>query len=154
MNLVRAAHASTSTKRFISNNWGIPVPGASYRNAAVEEVKKTGLQWTLFFNGYLMDYFGTPRLKSHMPGPPPFVNVANKVAAIPGSGNEPVIFHVTYDSFENFDRFGTKEQRAKFFAIIGLIMVAGDWDLPSKTSLNVKFPNIKPLSARKILEQA
>lgn len=56
--------------------------------------------------------------------------------------------------FENFDRFGTKEQRAKFFAIIGLIMVAGDWDLPSKTSLNVKFPNIKPLSARKILEQA
>ncbi|EKG10250.1 NmrA-like protein [Macrophomina phaseolina MS6] len=103
--LIKAAAKSTSTKRFVASEWGVPIspevltalPFSKMKLDAVEELKKTSLEWTRFNNGYFMDYWGMPHIKSHMPPTLPVLDVANKVAAIPGDGNTPVVFTYTYD---------------------------------------------------------
>lgn len=83
-----------------------------FREAAVEALRETNLQWTRIVNGYFLDYYGLPYLKSYLP---PFtfaVDIANKAAAIPGTGNDIVYFTYTFDV-------------AKFVvALLGL----SDWD--------------------------
>lgn len=44
-----------------------------------------------------MDYFGMPHIKTRMVGPPVFVDVANNVAAVPGTGNEPIVLTYSFD---------------------------------------------------------
>lgn len=50
-----------------------------------------------FDNGYFLDYYGPPSLKSYMNRVTFVVDVANKKAGIPGTGNEPMTFTYTYD---------------------------------------------------------
>lgn len=57
-----------------------------YKPAAVLELKKSGLEYTLFSHGVFMDYYGLPRIKSHLKPWVFSIEVAHKVAAIPGSG--------------------------------------------------------------------
>ncbi|EKG12323.1 hypothetical protein MPH_10440 [Macrophomina phaseolina MS6] len=73
------------------------LPHIKLRLDAVEELKKTDLEWTRFQNGYFMDYWGMPYIKSYQQPFIPFVDVANKMAAIPGDGNTPVVFTYSYD---------------------------------------------------------
>lgn len=44
-----------------------------------------------------MDYFGAPNINTRMVGPPVFVDVANNVAALPGTGNEPIVLTYSID---------------------------------------------------------
>jgi hypothetical protein len=44
-----------------------------------------------------MDYWGNPTVKSRMGPITLFVDIANNAAAIPGTGNEPVVFSHTSD---------------------------------------------------------
>lgn len=64
---------------------------------AVEELKKTNLEWTRFHNGYFLDYYGLPHVKSYQPNISFVMDMQSKVAAIPGDGNTPVVFTYTYD---------------------------------------------------------
>lgn len=64
---------------------------------AVAELRKTDLQWPRFSNGYYLDYWGLPHVKSNLHPFMPVLDVANKVAAIPGDGNTPVVFTYTFD---------------------------------------------------------
>lgn len=64
---------------------------------AAEKLKSSGLEYTLVSNGFFMDYYGLPKVKSYLQ---PFVfavDIANSTAAIPGSGNVPVAFTHTLD---------------------------------------------------------
>ncbi|EGU84206.1 hypothetical protein FOPG_12428 [Fusarium oxysporum f. sp. conglutinans race 2 54008] len=116
VNLVRAAALSGTVRRFITSEWSIPHSEDSalyvFREAAVEALRETNLQWTRIVNGYFLDYYGLPYLKSYLT---PFtfaVDIANKAAAIPGTGNYIVYFTYTFDV-------------AKFVvALLGL----SDWD--------------------------
>jgi hypothetical protein len=48
-------------------------------------------------NGFFLDYYGIPKVKSYLQ---PFVfavDMANNTAAIPGSGDTPVVFTHTFD---------------------------------------------------------
>ncbi|KAJ4045867.1 hypothetical protein NW761_007883 [Fusarium oxysporum] len=116
VNLVRAAALSGTVRRFITSEWSVPHSEDSalyvFREAAVEALRETNLQWTRIVNGYFLDYYGLPYLKSYLP---PFtfaVDIANKAAAIPGTGNDIVYFTYTFDV-------------AKFVvALLGL----SDWD--------------------------
>jgi len=105
LNLIRAAAAASSVKRFVPSEFGIPnekknvesFPITAFKIAAVEELKKTNLEYTLFSSGLFLDYLGQPKVKSYLT---PFVvclDFQHKVAAIPGSGNTPVIFTRTLD---------------------------------------------------------
>jgi nucleoside-diphosphate-sugar epimerase len=64
---------------------------------AIELLKESGLQWTVFLNGIFLDYFGPPELKSHLKPNVFVLDMKNHVAAIPGDGNAPVTFTYSYD---------------------------------------------------------
>ena len=48
-------------------------------------------------NGYFLDYFGMPHCPSHMMAEGCFIDVAAKKAAIPGSGDDKVVFTYSKD---------------------------------------------------------
>lgn len=60
-------------------------------------LRNTDLEWTTFYVGQIMDHLGTPHLKSHMGVYSIHIDMANKVASIPGSGNEVTSFTYSFD---------------------------------------------------------
>ncbi|KAM0470208.1 hypothetical protein ACHAPX_010094 [Trichoderma viride] len=102
-NLIKAASKAAPTKRFIQSDWGVLAPSESnlrlpqhqVRLASMEQLRQTDLEWTRFHVGYFLDYYGMPHIETHLPVPFAFVfDIPNKVAAIPGSGND--VFSLTY----------------------------------------------------------
>src|SRR5882724_1192278 len=73
------------------------MPHLKFRVEATEEIKKTGLQWTRFFNGYFLDFYGLPYIKSYLQPVAFVLDMPNKTAAIPATGNELVSFTYTFD---------------------------------------------------------
>lgn len=76
------------------------IPSAIHKINAVKELRKTkNVEYTVFHNGYFMDYWGFPGVKSNLIRTPLvlFIDVANNTAAIPGSGNTPAVFTHTTD---------------------------------------------------------
>ncbi|KAI8308619.1 Oxidoreductase BOA1 [Colletotrichum sp. SAR11_59] len=71
LNLIRAAERSSTTKRFIPSYFGVPYlpeqyetfPPAMAKKSALATLKSTSLEWTAVYNGYFLDYFGTPKSK-------------------------------------------------------------------------------------------
>ncbi len=55
------------------------------------------LEWTVFYIGYFMDYFGMPKLPSYLTPFFVLMDVLGNTAAIPGDGNKPVTFTHTSD---------------------------------------------------------
>ncbi|GME39002.1 Pyridoxal-phosphate dependent enzyme [Neofusicoccum parvum] len=222
INLIKAAAKSAPTTKFVASEWGVPfgpeqvavLPHYQWWLNAVDELKKTDLQWTRFANGYFLDYWGLPHLKSYQEPFMPVLDIANKFAGIPGDGNTPVTFTYTFDlakfvvasldlpewpeysivvgdkltwnefvklaeeargtKFEiHYDdlqklkkgevtelphhppvyQFFPKERLQGMFAFFGYNMATGLFNLPTEDSLNKKFPEIKTLTAKDVLEQ-
>ncbi|KAI9663877.1 MAG: hypothetical protein M1821_007367 [Bathelium mastoideum] len=105
LDLVNAATKSFTTKRFIASNWGgvmhvdesLRIPFQTFRIATIKTLEKTDLEWTQFQNGYFLDFYGMPYVESNL-RPLTFVlDIANKAASIPGTGNEQMTFTYTKD---------------------------------------------------------
>lgn len=64
---------------------------------AIEVLKQSNLEWTIFLNGIFLDYFGGPDMKTYLKPNIFVIDLANKVAAVPGDGNVPVTFTYTFD---------------------------------------------------------
>ncbi|WYZ46748.1 hypothetical protein EsH8_IX_000973 [Colletotrichum jinshuiense] len=102
LNLIEAAKQSEKTKRFIPSEYGAcntlelakSEPYAMVWVRAAEALKASGLQYTRFVNGFFMDYWGMPHIKSHMPSYIWVFDIANSRAAIPGTGEN--VISVTY----------------------------------------------------------
>ncbi|KAJ4202031.1 hypothetical protein NW759_015499 [Fusarium solani] len=110
VNLVHAAEASKQTRRFIPSIWGVPYSreqvgerqmtiGQSKLDA-VEALEKSSLEYTLFYVGYFLDFWGYPRVKSYQRQNLIVVDIEYNRAAIPGDGNTPVTFTHTFDVAE------------------------------------------------------
>ncbi|KAH7127739.1 hypothetical protein B0J13DRAFT_645737 [Dactylonectria estremocensis] len=104
--LIRAVDASKVTKRIVSSDWGFPhtpenAAGLSSIGPKLEAqaVLKTmsNLVSTVVQNGYFMDYWGVPVVKSYMQPSTSILDIPNAAAGIPGTGNEPIIFSHTTD---------------------------------------------------------
>ncbi|KAJ4225653.1 hypothetical protein NW757_014290 [Fusarium falciforme] len=104
--VIRASDRSKHTKRFIPSNWSIPNadsskeplnPWAVFQRKALDLLRTTGLQWTEIAPGYFLDYWGMPYIKTHLTATVPVIDIANAVAAIPGTGDEPVAFSYSFD---------------------------------------------------------
>ena len=67
------------------------------RESTTELEKHPDLEYTLVFNGYFLDYFGMPHCQSYMIPETPYIDIAARKAAIPGSGNDKVVFTYTKD---------------------------------------------------------
>ncbi|KAI8670264.1 NmrA domain-containing protein [Fusarium keratoplasticum] len=110
VNLIHAAEASKHTRRFIPSIWGIPYSreqvgerqmtiGQSKLDA-VEALEKSTLEYTLFYVGYFLDFWGYPRVQSYQRQNLIVVDIEYNRAAIPGDGNTPVTFTHTFDVAE------------------------------------------------------
>lgn len=67
---------------------------------AVEALEKSTLEYTLFYVGYFLDFWGYPRVKSYQRQNLIVVDIEYNKAAIPGDGNTPVTFTHTFDVAE------------------------------------------------------
>ncbi|CAK7235896.1 hypothetical protein SBRCBS47491_009451 [Sporothrix bragantina] len=98
VSLVEAAVQSGSVTRFVASDWGAEHAKDSYmypfRHAAIEALEKTSLQYTTVINGYFLECYGSPHVKSYLPALTFGIDIANKAAAIPGTGDD--TFAVTY----------------------------------------------------------
>ena len=63
----------------------------------MSELEGTKLEWTIVCNGFFLDYWGMPKVKSYLSPMTLFIEPASKEAAIPGSGNTPVVFTYSQD---------------------------------------------------------
>lgn len=63
----------------------------------MDELRETSLEWTTVHNGFIADYFGIPHIKSHMRLISIYIDMANKTAVIPGTGNEVLSFTYSFD---------------------------------------------------------
>ena len=72
-------------------------PIAALKSVAVAELDKTDLEYTLFSIGFFMDYLAMPKFKSYLTPIVVVLDIQNRCAGIPGSGNTPVIFTTTKD---------------------------------------------------------
>ncbi|RMJ16115.1 hypothetical protein BHE90_002985 [Fusarium euwallaceae] len=102
--LINAAEASSVTRRFIPSVFGVKYrpdqswfPAAQAKLAAMAELEGTGLEWTIICNGFFLDYWGMPKVKSYLGPMTLFIDPAGKEAAIPGSGDTPVVFTYSQD---------------------------------------------------------
>ncbi|CAG7562570.1 unnamed protein product, partial [Fusarium equiseti] len=104
-NIVKAAAKAESTKRFVASAWGIHnaetlarTPIGQARGRTLAELRMTNLEWTRFDNSYFLDYYAPPsQLKSHMNRVAWAIDMENKKAGIPGTGNDPMTFTYTFD---------------------------------------------------------
>jgi len=105
LNLIRAAAAAPSVKRFTPSEFGILYekkhaaifPIAQFKLDAIDELKKTDLEYTLFSNGFFLDYLGQPKVQSYLSPLVIVIDFQHKVAGIPGKGTEPIAFTRTKD---------------------------------------------------------
>lgn len=63
----------------------------------IETLKSTNLEWTSVQNGYFLDYYGMPHVETNLKPLAFVLDVANKAASIPGTGNEAMTFTYTKD---------------------------------------------------------
>lgn len=104
MNLIRAAAASTTVKRFTPSDFGIhftenhvkTFPLVAFKLAAANLLKTTRLEYTLFHCGFFLDFFGHPKISNLNDAFPLVVDVENN-AAVPGSGDVNCVFTHTND---------------------------------------------------------
>ena len=73
------------------------IPFQIFRMRTIETLEKTDLEWTQFQNGYFLDYYGMPYVESNLKPLTFVLDVANKAASIPGTGNEQMTFTYTKD---------------------------------------------------------
>lgn len=70
--------------------------GPKFR-AKEELAKVKNLETTCVQNGFFLDYYGTPNMKTHMAFAPIILDIPHDAAAIPGSGNTEAVFPHTTD---------------------------------------------------------
>ncbi|EGU77301.1 hypothetical protein FOXB_12185 [Fusarium oxysporum f. sp. conglutinans Fo5176] len=84
-NLIKAADASSVTRRFIPSSFAIKYP-------------EDGLEWAVVHNGTFLDYFFPPSgIKTYYNHGTLVVDMLNNSAAIPGTGDEVLAFTYTFD---------------------------------------------------------
>ncbi len=57
----------------------------------------TDLEWTTVFNGQIADSFGIPYIKSNLGKYAIHIDITNRAASIPGTGNDVISFTYSFD---------------------------------------------------------
>ncbi|KAI1244184.1 hypothetical protein MGN70_014054 [Eutypa lata] len=105
LNLIEAANKSATTKRFVASSWAVRalekylnlLPHGYQHTAAYAALDKTGLEWTAFNLGWLLEYYGMPHVKTYVPQTTFVVDMASKRASIPGDGKQKMTFTYSRD---------------------------------------------------------
>ncbi|KAK2605861.1 hypothetical protein QQS21_003701 [Conoideocrella luteorostrata] len=104
--LIRAADRAPTVKRFIPSEFNVdydlgddvlPYPDKKYHLDARRQLEKTGLEFTYIYPGMFMDYFGMPKVPTHLRELCFFVDAVNGVAAVPEDGSAKMSMSFTTD---------------------------------------------------------
>lgn len=72
-------------------------PAAKQKLDAQKAIEETSLEYTTVLNGVFLDYYVAPYVKSYMPAASIVIDLHGNAAAIPGSGDVPVVFTHSLD---------------------------------------------------------
>jgi hypothetical protein len=104
LSLISAAERSKTTGRYIPSVWGFKYsrqlswfPIAAAKLPYFEALDKTSLKWTVVSNGFFLDYWGGKNIKSYLSPMTLVLDLPARQAAIPGTGDKPVVFTYTGD---------------------------------------------------------
>ncbi|KAF2819351.1 nmrA-like family protein [Ophiobolus disseminans] len=100
LNLINAAIASGTVKKFIPSEYGIKYtkemlsfhPAAQWWLDASDALQKSHLQFTRIILGWTLDHYGIPGVPSNMKPFSYAIDFNKRRAAIPGDGTAPVAF--------------------------------------------------------------
>ncbi|KAK6206841.1 NmrA-like family protein [Colletotrichum tabaci] len=166
LNLIEAAKRSSKTKRFIPSEFGAMntlefakiEPYANVWVRAADALKASGLEYTRFINGFFLDYWGMPYIKTYMPMYKFAFDMENYKAAIPGTGKK---FNVTYDSEEKLKNNqstvllgyeGVTPEEAQWLdSMLGRMIIGGWLSMPKENRISEKHPDIIPLTVDELL---
>ncbi|SCO55457.1 uncharacterized protein FFMR_12613 [Fusarium fujikuroi] len=114
VNLARASGSFSRTRRFIASKWSIPTPQGSplpnFVAATMAVLSQTKLEYTVVSNGHFSDYYGYPKVKTDLKHADFLIDTANKAAAVPGSGENKIVFTYSFqvprfvDALANTDK--------------------------------------------------
>ncbi|EXK80545.1 hypothetical protein FOQG_14979 [Fusarium oxysporum f. sp. raphani 54005] len=90
MNLAVASEKSNVTT-------SSPLPFGPPKAAVMDFLKTTDLEYSAWHTGFFIDYYVSPPLKSPLDHWTVFIDIANRTAALPGSGDVPVAMSYTMD---------------------------------------------------------
>lgn len=105
-NLITAASACPTVTHFLPSEYGFPSTPAILAVAPIWQhwadnatclERHQQLRHTRIQTGWFMDYFGMPHVRTNLSPFPWAVDVANRVAAVPGTGHERVSMTYTGD---------------------------------------------------------
>ncbi|KAH6953840.1 hypothetical protein BKA56DRAFT_504284 [Ilyonectria sp. MPI-CAGE-AT-0026] len=146
INLIRAADKATSTKRFIPSVFGIRyeqdqagLESAVNKLSARAALEDTNLEWTMIFNGYFLDYWGMPKVKTYLKPFTTFVDIAAGKASIPGSGDTPGVFTYSHDAAKFTAAALTLNKWEKESYVIGTRITLNDLLKVAEDVRGVKF---------------
>ncbi|KAH7191678.1 hypothetical protein BKA60DRAFT_661603 [Fusarium oxysporum] len=104
LGLIQAAAKSKATKRYIPSVWGIKYrpehswfPIAAAKLSLFGALEKTELEWTVVANGFFLDYWGAPNLKTYLDHMAIVLDIPGRKAVIPGNPDQPLVFTYTKD---------------------------------------------------------
>lgn len=76
----------------------LPLSWKTFKRQSIAVLEQhPNLEYTMVYNGYFLDYYGMPHYQSYMFPEIPYLDIAACKAAIPGSGNDKVVFTLTKD---------------------------------------------------------
>ncbi|EXA33750.1 hypothetical protein FOVG_15051 [Fusarium oxysporum f. sp. pisi HDV247] len=124
VNLARACDSSAGTYRFIASQWSIKIPPGSplpdISAATLAVLSQAKLEYTIVSNGHFSDYYGYPKVKTYLKHADFLVDIANKAAVVPGSGEDRVAFTYSFDVARFVDDLVNAEEKwPKHSVIIG-----------------------------------
>ncbi|KAF4465529.1 nmra-like family [Fusarium albosuccineum] len=162
-NLIQAAVKSKVTKRFIPSGFGGKYgpeqrffPIAAPKIAAEEALEKTDLEWTIVCNGFFLDYWGMPKIKSYLSPSVLVLDIPARKAAIPGSGDVPVVFTYSGDVAKYTAALLTLDKWDKVSYVIGDKITWNNFVATAEEVLGTKFDvvhdSIELLKSGKITE--
>ncbi|KAH7153502.1 hypothetical protein EDB81DRAFT_932079 [Dactylonectria macrodidyma] len=125
--LIQAAQGSKPTRRFIPSNWGLPLdashqemtPSVPMKLRAAAELQRSDLEHTVFYPGFLLDYYTGSSIKSYMSPLIVVIDMEHNMAAIPGSGNTPIAFTHSLDIGRYVDAALDLEKWDSSYRIVG-----------------------------------
>ncbi|EWG54987.1 hypothetical protein FVEG_13060 [Fusarium verticillioides 7600] len=102
--LIQAAAKSIVTKRCIPNVWAVRYRpedswffNAAAKVSSLDALEKTDLEWTAVANGFFLDYWGSPNLKTYLDPLTVVLDIPARKAAIPGNPDQHLVFTYTKD---------------------------------------------------------
>ncbi|KAF5589906.1 isoflavone reductase like P3 [Fusarium subglutinans] len=89
LGLIQAAAKSKATKRYIPSVWA--------KLSLFDSLDNTDLEWTAVANGFFLDYWGAPNLKTYLDPLTIALDIPARNSAIPGNPDHPAIFTYSKD---------------------------------------------------------